>query len=143
MRSLLAGLALAVTLALGGCADSDSDPEPAPATPSASATDAAASSAAVAAVRTYLRAADAGDCPAVKKVVLLPEQVECSDVRTGAGQWSEDGTDLATVPMSAEVTGEEDAAVTVTWPSGDDDTWDLQRVDGAWLVVNVDASDDA
>jgi len=120
---------------LGGCADrGDAPDDPTTTTPAPSA------SAAEQALRTYLVAADAGDCDEVKETVLLPEQVECADVREQQGRWSEDGVDLRTVPMETEVV-ESSATVTVDWPRDPDDVWSLEHVDGSWRVVNADAGD--
>ncbi|MCL3837671.1 hypothetical protein [Aeromicrobium duanguangcaii] len=120
---------------LGGCADGGDDPDrPAPTTAGPSA------SAAERTLRDYLLAADAGDCDEVKETVLLPEQVECADVRDQKGRWSGGDVDLETVPMRAEVV-ETSATVTVDWPKDPEDVWSLEYVDGSWRVVNADAGD--
>lgn len=152
MRSLAAVVAVLAALLLGGCAESDPEPADTPTTSGPTAdvepsepdpsVDPAQVKAAEKALRGYLRAADAGDCKAVKKRVLLPEQVDCSQIRANAGQWSAGGNELTTVRISAEVF-EDSGFATVTWANGGEDTWDLQDVDGAWLVLNADAADDA
>ncbi|MET1133591.1 MAG: hypothetical protein ABWX60_09240 [Aeromicrobium sp.] len=130
---------LAVAL-LGGCGGGSSheagggDSEP-----SAGATDAGPRDAEQA-LRRYLLAADAGDCAAVKESVLVPEDVECGDVSDQKGQWSADGTDLATVPMAPEVF-DDSATVAVQWPDGPEDSFDLQLDDGTWFVLAADTGD--
>ncbi len=132
MRSrLLAPLLLAIAL-LGGCADSGSE--------NAAEPDDGAQEAAVQTLRDHLLAGDEGDCDALRKTVLVPEDVECSDVRAQRGGWSADGTDLSTAPMEAEI-ADTSATVTVTWADGSEESWDLESVDGTWLVVNADIGD--
>lgn len=92
------------------------------------------------ALRRYLIAADEGDCEAVKETVLVPEDLECGDVRDQEGQWTADGADLEQVPMTAEVV-DDSATVTVQWPGGLEDTWDLQREGDTWYVLTADTGD--
>jgi len=139
MRTLAVAVVLASCVLLGGCADED-DPATTP-TGSGPTIDAAQVEQAERSLRDYLLASDAGDCDAVKKVILVPEQVECSEVRTGAGMWSAGGNDLREVPMETEIT-DDSAMITVTWKSGAEDIWDLQHVEGNWLVLNADLGDD-
>ncbi|MFO6451759.1 MULTISPECIES: hypothetical protein [unclassified Aeromicrobium] len=91
-------------------------------------------------LRQYLMAADEGDCEAVKETVLVPEDLECGDVRDQEGQWTADGADLEDVPMSAEVV-DDSATVTVQWPDGLEDNWDLQREGDTWYVLTADTAD--
>ncbi len=155
MRSLLLVLGLLLASGVAGCADRQDEPttsasttldaEPSddvePSEPDPTVNPAQVKAAAKA-LRGYLRAADAGNCAAVKKRVLLPEQVECADVHDMEGQWSAGGDDLTRVKISADVIDDSGFA-TVTWADGSDDTWDLQEVDGRWVVLNVDSTDDA
>lgn len=139
--SLLVPLSL---VSLAACADpAEPGADETSATPRTERTvDAAQVKAVESSLRDYLLASDAGDCAAVKRVILVPRLVECSDVRTGAGQWSSGGNVLAKVPMATEIT-DESAMVTVTWKSGAEDIWDLQYADGRWRVLNADLGDDA
>ncbi|WP_286927710.1 MULTISPECIES: hypothetical protein [Aeromicrobium] len=139
LRSVVPFL-LAVVL-LAGCGQGESSGDGADPSPSASAEGADQQQAAEALLRRHLLAADAGDCDTVKETVLVPEQVECGDVREQEGRWSADGTDLEEVPMSVEVF-DDSATVTVQWPKGPEDTWDLQLAEGEWLVLSADSGDD-
>lgn len=143
MRWLPPVIALSL-LSLAACAEAD-DPtaqESSPTPQTQQTVDAAQVKAVETSLRHYLLASDAGDCAGVKRVILVPRLVECSDVRTGAGQWSSGGNVLAKVPMTTEIT-DESAMVTVTWKSGAEDIWDLQYADGRWRVLNADLGDDA
>lgn len=145
MRALVWGLALLIPATLAGCASSDpsgasNSTTATTATESVETTDPAAAAESIAALRGYLLASDAGRCAAVKKRVLVPRDVECSDVRTGKGQWSSGGNNLRRLPMKAQIS-DDSASVTVRWKDGSKDTWDLQKADDQWLVLNVDSGD--
>ena len=138
MRSVLLGLALVGTFSIGACGSP---------TQSGGVEDAASPTnqtelAAQQTLRSYLLAADAGDCEALKVVVLAPSGVDCDQVREAAGLWSEGDNDLQKLAMKAEIT-DDSATVTLTWRDGTQDTWDLQRVEGKWLVMDADSADDS
>lgn len=130
-------LLLAVVL-LAGCGQGESSGDGTDPTASADARD--QQQAVEDVLRRHLLAADAGDCDVVKETVLVPEQVECGDVREQEGRWSADGTDLEEVPMGVEIF-DDSATVTVQWPKGPEDTWDLQFAEGEWLVLSADSGD--
>ncbi|HPU13324.1 MAG TPA: hypothetical protein PLQ19_05995 [Aeromicrobium sp.] len=138
MRSVLLGFAVAATLLVGGCGSANPSSGAGGSEASASQTELAAQQS----LRSYLLAADAGDCDALKVVVLTPRDVDCDQVAEAAGLWSEGDNDLASLPMAAEVS-DESAIVTVTWHDGSKDSWDLQRVEGKWLVLDADSADDS
>lgn len=88
----------------------------------------------------YLAAVDDGNCDAVKKVVVDPDSVDCDEVSSSSGLY---GDELGS--LTAKVTDEVDdsAVVTVTWSDDSTDDYDLQRVDGTWLVITPSSGEDS
>lgn len=131
MKKLLAVVSLVV---LAACGTSD-DPGGKSPRPSSSTTSAAPSGAA-GAVEQLMRALDAGDCPAARKAVLTPAELDCGLVRDSAGSFAEEGNDLADATYTAGPTQGSTARVTIDWGSGNpEESYDVEKVDGRWLVV--------
>lgn len=124
---LLAVMSLVV---LAACGTSDGpDSKPSTSAP-------AASSGAAAAVEQLMRALDAGDCAAARKAVLTPSELDCGTVRESEGSFADEGNDLAEATYTAGPTEGSTASVTIDWGSGNpDETYDVEKVDGQWLVV--------
>ena len=89
-----------------------------------------------AAVEAMLRAFDAGDCAAVKEVVLAPSEVDCGFVTELSGMFADEGVDLDEVELSVADATDDQATVAIDWADGEpEETYEVQRVDGAWKVL--------
>jgi len=114
-------VAVAVLLLVAACG---SDPAP-------SGSDAAGD-----AVEKLLTALDDGSCADVKKIVLTPDDIDCEQIETLAGSYTDQGIDLDDISVTTgEVNG---GSTTVTVDLGIDDpdeTWQAERVDGSWRVI--------
>lgn len=112
-------VALVAVLLLGGCGGSDD-----------------ASGDPAASVEAMMQALDAGDCAAVKDVVLTPSEIDCGFVAELGGMFADEGLDLAEVDFAVtERTGDQ-ATVEIDWGDGEPaETYEVQRVDGDWKVV--------
>lgn len=117
--ALVAGAVLALVGACSGGPDGSGDPaDPA------------------AAVETMMRAFDTGDCQAVKDVVLTPSEIDCGFVTELGGMFDDEGLDLDTVEYTVTESEDDQATVEIDWNDGDpNETYEVQRVDGAWKVL--------
>ncbi|MFI5426463.1 hypothetical protein [Aeromicrobium sp. UC242_57] len=133
MRLLLAAMSL-VLVAACGTSDSGgggSTESPAPTAPTAS-----AASGPAAAVEQPMRALDAGDCDAVKALVVTPSAVDCGDVEAAEGSFADEGTELDDVTYTAGPSQGTTAKVTIDWGNDNPgESYDVENVDGTWLVV--------
>ena len=88
------------------------------------------------AVRDLVRALEAGDCVAVKKIVLQPSAVDCGTVSETEGTFADDGISLSKVRYTAGQVVGGSAQVAVRWGNGDPaESFDVQKVDDLWLVL--------
>lgn len=121
MRPVRRALAVAVAavVVLAGCSGSGGEDGP---------TDA---------VETMLRALDAGDCEAAKDVVVTPSLIDCEYVRGLAGMFEGGDVDLDDVDLEVvEEVGPDQATVEIDYHDGQQpETYEVQRVDGEWLVL--------
>lgn len=88
------------------------------------------------AVVSLLRAVDAGSCDAALKVVVTPDDLDCDQVASLKGSYSDDGVDLDSVTTT--VGDVVDGSTTVTVDLGTDDPdeqWQAEQVDGRWRVL--------
>lgn len=134
MKRLVACCVLLVaTTACGGPSD-----DPAPTSePTASASPSpVGASGPAGAVEGLMRALDAGDCDAAQALVLTPSNLGCDQVELSAGSFAEEGNDLDAATYRAGEASGPSTTVTIDWGSENpDETYDVQQVDGAWLVV--------
>ena len=134
-------LAAAITvLAVGGCGTSE--PEPVPTTPATSAmstptaTTVPAPTGPSRAVDQLMRALNEGDCRAVKDLVLTPSTIDCGLVTESTGSFEAEGIDLDAVRYHRGAIVDDSTTVTIDWGNGNPtESYDVQRVDGSWLVV--------
>ena len=136
MRRLVAVGALLV-LAACGTSDPPDPPEPAtPSTPPSTTTTARTLSAPEAAVDALMRALDAGDCKAAKKLVVTPSELGCDVVGQNKDSFADEGIDLDDVIYRAGAVHDASATVSITWGNGyPTESYDVQRVDGRWKVI--------
>jgi hypothetical protein len=136
MRSLAA---LCLLVVIGGC-DGSGSGSPAPSPTPTSATSAPSQdhtpTAPEIAVEKLMRALDDGDCAAVKRVVVTPSEVDCGLVTEAAGSFAAEGIDLDQVRYRATKAEDESVTVEITWGNEyPTESYEMQRVDGAWRVV--------
>lgn len=83
-----------------------------------------------------MRALEAGDCAAVKLVVVTPSAIDCAQVTEASGMLIAEGVDLDSVAYEAGEIAGDSSTVTITWSKDlPPESIDVQRVDGTWLVV--------
>lgn len=88
------------------------------------------------AVSAVMAAMEAGDCDAVKAVVVTPDAIDCEAVATLRGGYADDGVDLDDVDLTAgERSGDSATVIVDLGGSADDETWQVEKVDGAWKVL--------
>lgn len=87
------------------------------------------------AVQAWIEANDVGDCEAVKELVVETGAVDCDEVTSNAGLWSDDITDLATLDHQVEEVVDTSARVHTTHDGQEIGDWDLEWVDGRWLIL--------
>lgn len=98
-----------------------------------SGSDASGASTPEAAVSSFLTGLEAGDCGAVKKIVVTPSTVDCEVVKSLKGSYADEGTDVDDISLKAgDVEG--DSAV-VTLGGSPDESIDVERIDGSWRVI--------
>lgn len=133
MRRLAAVGALLVVAA---CGTSD-PPEPAKSsTPPSTTTPAPALAPAEAAVDGLMRALDAGDCQAARRLVVTPSELGCDVVAQSKDSFAAEGIDLDEVTYRAGAVHDASSTVSITW--GNDyptESYDVQKIDGRWKVV--------
>lgn len=88
------------------------------------------------AVESLLRALNAGNCTAAKRVVVAPSLLDCGQVDETAGTVTAAGIDLDEVRYRVATVVANSTTVEVTTPNGNPQgSYDVQRVDGTWRVV--------
>ena len=137
LRRALALLALFPALLLtASCAAGDAKDDSKPSAGAGGATSAGGAASPDKAVRELVRALEAGDCVAVKKIVLQPSAVDCGTVSETEGTFADDGITLSTVRYTAGQVVGGSAKVAVRWGNGDPaESFDVQKVDDLWLVL--------
>lgn len=131
-------VAVGTVLLVAACGTSERGPqEPAsPSSTTATATPAPTLSPAESAVDALMRALDAGDCAAARRLVLSPAELTCDLVEQSEGSFAAEGIDLDDVVYRAGAVHGSSSTVSITW--GNDyptESYDLQKVGGHWKVV--------
>jgi hypothetical protein len=86
------------------------------------------------AVRQLMTSLDAGSCDDVKDLVVTPATVDCDQLTTLAGSFSD--ADLAQASFEAGPVEGDSTTVTITWRNGDPaEIWQAERIDGTWKVL--------
>ncbi|MEH3032707.1 MAG: hypothetical protein PGN07_01375 [Aeromicrobium erythreum] len=142
MRVLTMSLTGLLLAGLGACGGDDDRETPEPtstaSTRSASPTPADDRDPA-AQVRRLVAAIDDGDCRTVRRLVVTPDAVDCSDIEASQGTLADEGIELDRVRYVVVERTSSDARVRVDWTPGREsvpaESFDLQRVAGAWRVV--------
>lgn len=125
--------AVAVMLVAAACGTSD---PPKPAAPSPTTSTATALAPAEASVDALMRALDAGDCKAAKRLVVTPSELGCDVVEQSKDSFADEGIDLDEVTYRAGAVQDASATVSVTWGNGyPTESYDVQKVGDQWKVV--------
>jgi len=134
MRLLLAVGALLVVAA---CGTSDPPATPATSAPTRTTTTPVRSLApAEAAVDALMRALDAGDCKAARKLVVSPAELTCDVVELSKDSFADEGIDLDEVVYRAGPVHDASSTVDITWGNGyPTESYDVQKIGGRWKVV--------
>lgn len=120
--------------ALVACAsDSPSSSDPTLAPTSASA-EARSADAVEAAFEEWVNAENSGDCEAVKSRVTQPDLIDCDEVADREGSW-DDFLDMDSLHYDVSITNDS-AVIELSDDQGEQGLWDMQWVDGRWLVVS-------
>jgi len=129
-------VAMGVLLVAAACGTSD-PPERSPAsTPARTATSAPALEPAAAAVDALMRALDAGDCKAARKLVVTPTELGCDVVEQSKDSFADEGIDLDEVSYRVGAVHDASATVSITWGNGyPTESYDVQRIGTRWKVV--------
>ncbi|KAA1397338.1 hypothetical protein [Aeromicrobium ginsengisoli] len=135
MRLLLAMGALLVVAACGGSDPPEASPASSP-TPTRTATSAPALEPAAAVVDALMRALDAGDCKAARKLVVTPSELGCDVVEQSKDSFADEGIDLDEVTYRVGAVHDASATVRITWGNGyPTESYDVQRIGSRWKVV--------
>lgn len=126
-RGFLALVAVIMLAACGGANQAEPTPETESTAPDAAS--------APLAVQAWIEANDAGDCEAVRELVVEADAVDCDEVTSNAGLWSEDIGDLTVLDHQVEEIADTSARVHTTHDGQEIGDWDLEWVDGRWLVL--------
>lgn len=147
MRRLVA---VSMVLVVAACGTSDpSEPDtpptsPSPPSPSASESETPTTvnpparplAPAEAAVDALMRALDAGDCQAAKKLVVTPSELGCDVVEQSKGSFIDEGIVLDDVIYRVGKVHDASATVRITWGNGyPTESYDVQKTGGRWTVV--------
>ena len=129
-------VAVAAMLVVAACGTSDPPEPPKPtASPSTSAA-VPALAPAEAAVDALMRALDAGDCEAAKKLVVTPSELGCDVVEQSKDSFADEGIDLDKVTYRAGAVHDASSTVSITWGNGyPTESYDVQKVGDRWKVV--------
>jgi hypothetical protein len=127
-------VAVAAMLVVAACGTSD-PPQPAKPPPSTSSS-VPALAPAEAAVDALMRALDAGDCKAAKRLVVTPSELGCAVVEQSKDSFADEGIDLDEVTYRAGAVHDASATVSITWGNGyPTESYDVQKVGDQWKVV--------
>lgn len=89
-----------------------------------------------AAVEAMMRALDAGDCRAVRRVVVTPSAVDCGVVSTAKDTFADEGIDLDEVSYSTGPVNGSSSTVTISWGNDfPDESYEVEKVGDRWQVV--------
>ncbi|VXA97625.1 hypothetical protein [Aeromicrobium sp. 9AM] len=138
MRRLVAVGAMLLAAACGTSDPADpGKPSSAPTTTTTTAAPpAAVLSPTEAAVDGLMRALDAGDCKAARKLVVTPSELGCDVVEQATDSFAAEGIDLDEVTYRAGKVHDASATVRITWGNGyPTESYDVQKVGRHWKVV--------
>lgn len=82
--------------------------------------------------QSFERALAKGDCPAVKKLVVAPGEIDCGFIAEAAESMKQ--IDVGAIGYRLTASGKESATVGLD-VGGEKDSLDLVKVDGTWLVL--------
>ncbi len=83
-----------------------------------------------------MRALDAGDCKAARKLVVTPSELGCDVVEQATDSFAAEGIDLDEVIYRAGKVHDASATVRITWGNGyPTESYDVQKVGRHWKVV--------
>ncbi len=89
-----------------------------------------------AAVDGLMRALDAGDCKAARKLVVTPSELGCDVVEQATDSFAAEGIDLDEVIYRAGKVHDASATVRITWGNGyPTESYDVQKIGRQWKVV--------
>jgi hypothetical protein len=89
-----------------------------------------------AAVDALMRALDAGDCQAAKKLVVTPSELGCDVVQQSKGSFIAEGIVLDDVIYRVGEVHDASATVKITWSNGHPaESYDVQKTGGRWKVL--------
>jgi hypothetical protein len=129
-------VAVGALLVVAACGTSD-PPEPATSsTPPSTSSPAPGLSPSEAAVAALMRALDAGDCKAAKRLVVTPSELGCDVVEQSKDSFAAEGIDLDKVTYRAGAVHDSSSTVSITW--GNDyppESYDVQKVGDRWKVI--------
>lgn len=87
------------------------------------------------AVTALIRAVDAGSCDDVKAVAVTPDAIDCEQIETLRGSYTDDGVDLDAMTASAGAPAGSSVTVTIDLGTDTDETWQAEKVAGSWRVL--------
>jgi hypothetical protein len=87
------------------------------------------------AVRQLMTSLEAGSCDDVRAVVVTPDLVDCEMIGELEGGYAADGVDLDGVRLETGEVVDGSTTVTASVDGQDDETWQVERVDGSWRVL--------
>lgn len=130
-------LAMGALLVVAACGTSDPPETPPTSAPTRTTTTPSKSLApAEAAVDALMRALDAGDCKAARKLVVSPAELTCDVVELSKDSFADEGIDLDEVVYRAGPVHDASSTVDITWGNGyPTESYDVQKIGGRWKVV--------
>ncbi|KRC64765.1 hypothetical protein ASE12_08270 [Aeromicrobium sp. Root236] len=130
-------LAMGALLVVAACGTSDPPETPPTSAPTrTTATPSKSLAPAEAAVDALMRALDAGDCKAARKLVVSPAELTCDVVELSKDSFADEGIDLDEVVYRAGPVHDASSTVDITWGNGyPTESYDVQKIGGRWKVV--------
>ncbi|MEV7397429.1 hypothetical protein [Aeromicrobium sp. NPDC092404] len=133
---LMVAVGAMLLVAACGTSEPPSDHPARPSSTPATTTLAPTLSSAEAAVDALMRALDAGDCAAARRLVLSPAELTCDLVTQSEDSFAAEGIDLDEVVYRAGAVHGSSSTVRITWGNGyPTESYDVQKVGGRWKVV--------
>lgn len=134
MKRAVVVVALLLTTACGSSDSPGSAPDRTTSGPTSSAAPIADDPAG--AVESLMRALERGDCESAQDLVVTPSALGCELVDQAAGSFADEGIDLERTTYTAGPVEDTSTTVTIDWGNGDPhESYDVEQVDGRWLVV--------
>lgn len=141
MKRILAVAVLGLLLAACGTNESAGDPGPRPTKVEEKHAEQKTTEAVEGAFLEWMSADNDGDCEGVKARVTQPDSIDCEIVEEQAGAWEGLVDDEEYLAQYSKVTiTQESATMEIEDHTDEVLVWDLERVDGRWLIVS-DADD--